>query len=131
MSVYKVKSSLLFISTCLLTACGGGGGSDDAPLSPPYTPSVRVAGLDTGAGETVVFSFNGTTITATTNTSFVSSSRVAGDYSASVITAPTGKSCRFDGGGTTYTGSAKLITLTCAVGLPGGGGGTLPPPGGA
>lgn len=132
MSVYKVKSSLLLISTCLLTACGGGGGSDDAPLSPPYTPSVLVAGLDTGAGETVVFNFNGTTITAVANTSFRASSRVAGNYSASVITSPAGKSCRFDGGGSTYTGSAKLITLTCAVGLPGGGGGgTLPPPGGA
>lgn len=130
MSVYKIKSSLLLVSTCLLAACGGGG-SDDAPLSPPYTPSVRVAGLDTGAGETVVFNVNGATITADSNTTFRVSSQVVGNYSASVVTAPTGKFCGFNGGASIYTGSAKLITLTCAVGLPGGGGGTLPPPGGA
>lgn len=123
MSVYKVKSSLLFISACLLTACGGGGGSDDVPLSSPYTPSVLVAGLDVGAAETVVFKLNGEAITATNNVRYNANSQVVGSYSAFVVTSPAGKTCTFTGGTTIYNGSAKPVTLTCGVGLPGGGGG--------
>lgn len=133
MSVYKVKSSLLFISAYLLTACGGGGGSDDVPLSSPYTPSVLVAGLDVGAAETVVFNLNGEAITATNNVRYNANSQVVGSYSAFVVTSPAGKTCTFTGGTTIYNGSAKPVTLTCGAGLPGGGGGGggTPPPGGA
>ena len=124
-----LKTGAVFAFATSLAACGGGGGgSSDGPLTSPYTPSVTVQGL--AAAEVVSFTLNGVTINASTNGVYPASTTVLGNYSASLLTSPAGKTCAFNGVGNTYSGSSTSITLVCVINTtPGGGGGVVTPPG--
>lgn len=122
-----LKTGAVLAFTTSLAACGGGGGgSSNGQLTSPYTPSVTVQGL--AAAEVVSFTLNSETINASTNGVYTASATVIGNYNASLLTSPAGKTCAFNGAGNTYSGSSASITLVCVINTtPGGGGGVTTP----